>query len=103
MQCNYRTSASDRFLPIWEGVSGRVEIFEIYREFPPYMGGCIGQFWLVNAERLVSSLYGRVYRPAATARKIQQCFLPIWEGVSAREVIQDLYCKFPPYMGGCIG
>ena len=53
--------------------------------------------------KMVSSLYGRVYRGYATLDARRDCFLPVWEGVSPLFQVLLLWPPFPPCMGGCIG
>ena len=70
--------------------------------FPPCMGGCIIHRNFVSRHFIVSSLYGRVYRRPAHTPRLRHCFLPVWEGVSLKEIMQTGKSEFPPCLGGCI-
>ena len=52
--------------------------------------------------KMVSSLYGRVYRRMIFSFTDLICFLPVWEGVSFVRITENKKTEFPPCMGGCI-
>ena len=92
------------FLPIWEGVSLAFPALSFFDAFPPYMGGCIAGSEKRDLARIVSSLYGRVYRNPSVAFCFDMSFLPVWEGVSrsARQELQYYRFPPPPCMGGYV-
>ena len=53
-------------------------------------------------DKIVSSLYGRVYRKYVIIPLIAISFLPVWEGVSDSLSDNFFAIKFPPCTGGCI-
>ena len=90
------------FLPIREGVSLFQRRLVPYTQFPPYTGGCIDTIKSSFENKIVSSLYGRVYHWFLNPPEPLVCFLPIREGVSEKETFLRLLYQFPPYTGGCI-
>ena len=76
--------------------------FQSTISFPPYTGGCIEGQRHKRRIKIVSSLYGRVYRRIAPDRMYFSGFLPIREGVSRWSLVTASFQRFPPYTGGCI-
>ena len=75
-------NALNRFLPVWEGVSGYCLHNPQKCLFPPYMGGCIVKNDVAWLSDWVSSLHERVYRMSNKENSRDSGFLPTWEGVS---------------------
>ena len=90
------------FLPVWEGVSWFSSVPPATPEFPPFMRGCIEVMQRWTRGEIVSSLYGRVYRRFSKFFSCGLRFLPVWEGVSLKDIMQTGKSEFPPCMGGCI-
>ena len=84
--------ASGCFLPTWEGVSHWLTDQGYMQMFPPYMGGCIGDFSAFHRYYSVSSLHGRVYRLSQSVPVLSISFLPTWEGVSSYNFYKIFSC-----------
>ena len=76
----------DRFLHVREGVSAKPWSEESETVFPPCTGGCIEPVYSRRCYKLVSSLYGRVYRHWKRSITVRRRFLPVREGVSEESI-----------------
>ena len=89
-------------LIICEGVSFWIYVKGRRALFPHYMWGCIANALQNEINKLVPSLYVRVYRRTLCTRIMKRGSLIICEGVSCWRGSLGVLWMFPHYMWGCI-
>ena len=89
-------------LTVCEGVSNEKKFVGTELKFPHCMWGCIGDSVITQTERLVPSLYVRVYRNIFNLKTCRNGSLTVCEGVSQYLTVKPKTATFPHYMWGCI-